>query len=127
MLSFLQTVKLIPALGRMAGFGSTANHGGACNSSEEGHSILKGLSEGHNGAPSVCGTEAMRSTPHEPAPPETLGVSPVAKNQGKQVEQQTSHGHSQTTEIRDLLLVILGVNCLRSSELPAMVRETRSQ
>jgi hypothetical protein len=39
---------------------------------------------------------------------------------------QISHTHSQNTEIRDALIVILGVNCFHSIELITMVSKRRS-
>jgi hypothetical protein len=109
----------------MAGFGNTTNHGIAWNS-EEGHSILKRFSEGHDSTPFIRGTEDIKSTPHKAAPQETSGMSPISKNQWKQMEQQISHTHSQNTEIRDLLIVTLGVNCFHSIELITAVSKTRT-
>jgi hypothetical protein len=109
----------------MAGFGNTTNHGIAWNC-EEGHSILKRFSEGHDSTPFIRGTEDIKSTPHKAAPQETSGMSPISKNQWKQMEQQISHTHSQNTEIRDLLIVTLGVNCFHSIELITPVSKTRT-
>jgi hypothetical protein len=54
-------VKLLPPLGRRAGFRNTTTHGIAWNA-EQGHSILKRFSEGHHSTPFIHGNEGINQS-----------------------------------------------------------------
>jgi hypothetical protein len=65
-------VKLLPPLGRRAGFRNTTTHGIARNA-EQGHSILKRFSEGDHSTPFIH--EMKTSKPHKAVLQETWGMS----------------------------------------------------
>jgi hypothetical protein len=102
-------VKLLPPLGRMAGFRNTRNYGLAWNSLE-GHSFLQRFSEGQHSTPFIHGTEDLKSEPHKAVPhviwewTQFLQIS----------DGKLNNKYCTLTQIIDILSVVLYMNFLPS-------------